>query len=211
MPKLFLITAANTDAGKTHITLLLLSALHQSGVRVGVVKAIETGVESIPLDGEKLHSQLIVCNSELSHLTIDDIVPIQMSLPAAPAVAKSGAISYEKIEQAIAKQSPYCDVLLIESAGGLFTPIDETTDVIDLATKFNATPIFIASDKLGMLSETTIHLNVFKERNLKVHWAVNLRGNMKDFDLINRPYLQTKYSKINFFQHDMPAFIQEIL
>ena len=48
------ISANNTNKGKTYSTILLLEHLAKKGYRVGAFKPIETGVEDIPLDGQKL-------------------------------------------------------------------------------------------------------------------------------------------------------------
>ena len=48
------ISANNTNQGKTYTTLKLIESFSKKGFKVGVMKPIETGVEKVPLDGEKL-------------------------------------------------------------------------------------------------------------------------------------------------------------
>jgi dethiobiotin synthetase len=211
MTKRFLITAANTDCGKTYITALLLQALASRGVKVGAIKPIETGVEETPADASLLHHLITSLNPNLSALELCQVVPITMRLPAAPAVAKTKAIDYAKIKEAIAYQEQFCDVILIESAGGILTPLDERYDVIDLVDLLQATPIFVATDKLGMMSETKVNLAYFKAHNIAYHWGINLKGKRENFDLINRGYLEHYFGKFTLFQDDIESFIDEIL
>jgi len=105
------ITATNTNVGKSYTTLKLIKTLSQKGYKVGVFKPIETGVEKYPLDGYKLFNEAKKYNQNLNKLSLDDIVPIQFKLPAAPIVA--GEVNFEKIDTAYKKIKNECDILLI--------------------------------------------------------------------------------------------------
>ena len=48
------ITATNTNVGKTYATLKLIEDLSARGLKVGVMKPIETGVEGTPADASIL-------------------------------------------------------------------------------------------------------------------------------------------------------------
>jgi dethiobiotin synthetase len=87
------ISANNTDAGKTYTVIKLIKAFSKKGYKVGVMKPIETGVKYIPEDGKKLFEEAVKYNKNLQKLSIDDIVPVQFSLPAAPIAA--GVVDYE--------------------------------------------------------------------------------------------------------------------
>jgi len=58
------------------------------GYKVGAFKPVETGVQSYPQDASILLKTSQKLNSDFKSLTIDDICPVQFSLPAAPYVAK---------------------------------------------------------------------------------------------------------------------------
>jgi len=97
--KRFLITASNTDSGKTFLTLKILTELAQRGLRVGAIKPIETGVDTLPVDGKKLYDLCRELNPGFHSITLDDVVPVRYSLPAAPYVSKNGnAIDYDAID-----------------------------------------------------------------------------------------------------------------
>jgi dethiobiotin synthetase len=130
------ISANNTNSGKTYSTLKLIKTLSNKGYKVGVMKPIETGVKDIPEDGKKLYEEALKYNKNLKNLTLNDIVPIQFSFPAAPIVA--GEVDFEKIKKAYNKIKPLCDILLIEGAGGILVPITENFKMIDFIKFFNA-------------------------------------------------------------------------
>ena len=91
------ITANNTECGKTYTTLKLIKALSNKGYKVGVFKPIETGVvDDKPLDGIKLLKA-----SKNKDISLDDVVPIRLELPASPIVA--GEVDFKKIDKAYQK------------------------------------------------------------------------------------------------------------
>ena len=145
------ISANNTNQGKTYASLLLLESFAKKGFKVGVFKPIETGVKDYPLDGKKLFEKAKKLNPKLQALTLDDIVPIQHSLPAAPFV--SGSVDFEKIKNSYKKIKPLCDILLIEGAGGILVPITDNFKMIDFVKFFSAKLLLIVGSKLGMIND----------------------------------------------------------
>ncbi len=115
------ISANNTNCGKTYATLKLIKKFSQMGYKVGVMKPIETGIDKYPVDGNTLFEEAKKHNPALSSLNLNDIVPIQFKLPAAPYVA--GTADLKKIQSAYKKIKPLCDILLIEGAGGIRVPV----------------------------------------------------------------------------------------
>ncbi|HHH19929.1 MAG TPA: dethiobiotin synthase, partial [Campylobacterales bacterium] len=138
MKRLF-VTATNTDVGKTYATLQLIDALSDRGIRVGVCKPIETGVNAIPLDATALLDRVQRCNDAFASLTPQDITAFTFSLPAAPYCADSDhTIQLSKIQEKIDELSSKCDFLIIEGAGGLMVPITSNYYMIDLANALEA-------------------------------------------------------------------------
>lgn len=211
MKRRFLITAANTGCGKTHTTLALLESLAKTGLRVGALKPIETGVEQIPEDGAKLLEACRRLNPGFKDMTIDDVVPVQMELPAAPFVAQTSPIDWRGVTEALERIEAVSDVVLIESAGGVMTPIEENFFVADMAGFFRAPVIFLATDSLGMISETLVNHALLRHRSIPFYWAVNRFGEMKAFDTINRPFLDTAFNKLFILPDDLEKFTALLL
>ncbi|MDQ7084781.1 MAG: dethiobiotin synthase [Sulfurovum sp.] len=63
--KTLFITATGTNIGKTYTTLKLIKALAAQGLRVGVFKPIETGVQTIAPDATLLLHACQVSQSTL--------------------------------------------------------------------------------------------------------------------------------------------------
>lgn len=201
MTKRIFVTATNTDVGKTYTTKLLLKEFASRGIRVGVIKPIETGVVENAPDGDTLLLTVKRLNSEFENIKVEDIVPITYELPAAPFVAsKNTPLDFAKLDKAIEKLEKLCDVLIIEGAGGLYVPIDEKTMMIDLIKHFKATALLVTHCSLGCINDTLLSKKALADRNIKHIVAFNCRQNDENFETVSAPYfLQTgqKVLKVN--------------
>jgi dethiobiotin synthetase len=198
------ISANNTNAGKTYSTLKLIKALSNKGYKVGVMKPIETGVKDIPEDGKKLYKEALKYNQNLKNLTLNDIVPIQFYLPAAPIVA--GEVDFEKIKKAYNKIKPLCDILLIEGAGGILVPITENFKMIDFIKFFNAKLFLVISSRLGMINEFLLNKFYLESNNIRFTWAINLFDN--SYFEISHPFMK-KFFPL-FIQKDLDKIIKKL-
>jgi dethiobiotin synthetase len=179
----------NTDSGKTYTTLKLLEIFAKQGLKVGAIKPIETGVTKIPEDGLKLYKKCKSLNDNFKEITLKDVVPITFKLPAAPFVAKqSKKINFDKIKKSLQKIEKVSDIVLIESAGGIMTPIEKNFFVLDFANMFNARVLFINHSKLGMLSALLTNLKFLKQKNIDFVWGINV-VNKKEFKKFNKKFL----------------------
>ena len=91
MKKILFVSATNTDVGKTYACGKLLEHYAKKGFKVGYFKPFETGVVDFPLDGTKMLNLVKTLNPSFN-VTINDVVPYQFKLPAAPYVAKENTI-----------------------------------------------------------------------------------------------------------------------
>ncbi len=184
------ITATNTDIGKTYITEKLLDYYSLFGFRVGVIKPIETGViDGVPLDGTKLFDKVKLLNSKMNLLSIDDVVPYQFELPAAPYVAKGDVqIDIENIKESIKKMEEYCDILLVEGAGGLMVPIEKNYFMADLIRELNFKTLLVAPSNLGSINDTLLSIEKLKSLDINFDWTVNLHRDADSFPEVTEPF-----------------------
>lgn len=198
MAKRIFVTATNTDIGKTYITKLLMKALSEKGYSVGVIKPIETGVkDGIYPDGDELLGLLKQLNPLAWSLDVEDIVPISYELPAAPVIASDfSAIDYGKIDRAIAQQEAFCDVLLIEGAGGLFVPLDMNFMMIDLIKALQAKTLLVTHCSLGCINDTLLSQRALEAVDLPHATVFNCKEGDESFSLVSEPYFKAKAIEI---------------
>ena len=198
--KTIFITATNTDVGKTFASETFLRYFAKNGLKVGYFKPCETGVEDYPLDGTKMLNLVKQLNPDFD-FTINDIVPYQFKLPAAPWVAKEDTnINIDFLEEKVKELKSKCDVLIIEGAGGLMVPIEDELFIIDLIDIFDCEETFlIAPSKLGCINDTLLSSAALKTRDINFSLFVNLHKDIDSFDKVSKPFLD-KFVKYKFLQ-----------
>jgi dethiobiotin synthetase len=154
----FFITGTDTGAGKTMLTVLLARYLREHGVRVAALKPICSGGRE---DARAL------CAALDGALTLDEINPWHFHTPVAPLLASRRERKRIKLSQVLthahAVQKRF-DVLLIEGAGGLLSPLGESFDSRDLIAALCATPMIVCPNRLGAVNQVLLTLEALPER-----------------------------------------------
>ncbi len=196
--KSIFITATNTDVGKTYACEKFLRYFAKAGLKVGYFKPCETGVIDFPLDGMKMLNLVKELNPSFK-ASIDEVVPYQFKLPAAPYVAKENItidINYLKEKKEFLQSM--CDVLIIEGAGGLMVPIEKDLFIIDLIKIFDSEAFLITPSKLGCINDTLLSINALKSKNIDFNFYINLYKDIESFEKVSKPFLIDYFGKLNF-------------
>ncbi len=208
MTKRIFITATNTNIGKTYATTLLLKEFASKGLRVGVFKPIETGVVTEPLDGKKLFDLAKELNPELENLDLDTIVPYQFELPAAPIVAKGKKnININFLEHKLQEIEKYCDIVLIEGAGGLMVPVEEHILMVDFIDVFKASVLLVCPSRLGSINDTLLSRHLLESKNIPYTWAINLYEDADTFETVTAPFYKNDFLTL---QDDIKAIANKL-
>jgi dethiobiotin synthetase len=150
MKQLFFITGTDTGVGKTVLTALLARFLRKRGVNAGALKPVCSGGRD---DARALHAAL---NGALS---LDEINPWHFHAPIAPLLAARRERKRVRLARVLAHvramQNRF-DVVLIEGAGGLLSPLGENFDSRDLLTALHATPIVVCPNRLGAVNQVLL-------------------------------------------------------
>ncbi len=194
------ISATNTDVGKTYACEKILKHYSNKGLKVGYFKPCETGVINTPLDGTKMLNLVKKLNPDFD-LDINEVVPYQFELPAAPYVAKKDSdIDIDFLKKQIIYLKSFCDVLVIEGAGGLMVPIKKDLFIIDLIKEFEAKAVLISPSKLGCINDTLLSIEALKNRNIDFDWYINLYQDKDSFNEVSRPFLEDYFKELKFLK-----------
>ncbi len=205
------VTATNTNVGKTYTSLKLLEYYARQGVSIGAYKPIETGVSAAPADATALLSLCQKHNPDFREVTIEDICPIQFSLPAAPYVAAGcKAFDLSPIFEKYVLLKQKCDLLLVEGAGGLMVPIHEKYFMIDLIRDLDAMPLLVTHDRLGCINDTLVNLHLLQKEGIDTGWCVNLRDEAH-FMQVTHPFYAQHFPAYFTLQHDLEALAQSLI
>lgn len=152
-----LVTGTDTGVGKTFVACALAMALRARGLRVAVLKPVETGVTDVPEDARRLQA------AAADPAPLDDVVPYRLRAPLAPAVAareEGVTIDLERIAALVIRRTAGADVLLIEGAGGLLVPLVGTTTYAELAVQLALPLLLVAPNRLGTINHCTLTARV---------------------------------------------------
>jgi dethiobiotin synthetase len=192
------ITATNTDVGKSYACEKFLKYYAKQGLKVGYFKPIETGVAPVPPDGNKLLNLVKELNKDFD-VTIDDVVPYQFKLPAAPYVAKETTkIDLDFIIEKRDYLLKFCDILVIEGAGGLMVPIEKDFFIIDLIKYLETKAILITPSKLGCINDTLLSMQALKNKNIDFDWYINLFLDKDSFEKVSLPFYKDVFDEVKF-------------
>lgn len=200
--KTIFITATNTNVGKTYASEKFLNFFTKQGLKVGYFKPIETGVENnSPLDGTKMLELTKKLNPSFEKISINDCVPYQFTLAAAPYVAKGNTyIDIEFLKEKKEYLQNFCDVLIIEGAGGLMVPIKKDFFIIDLIKGFQTKAFLITPSKLGSINDTLLSIEALKNKNIDFEFFINLYEDINSFEKVSKPFLEDYFGTLNFLQ-----------
>jgi dethiobiotin synthetase len=157
------ITSVGTGIGKTLVTAILCHQLTGMGRKVAALKPVVSGF----LQGDPASDPALILRSlgkEPTQQAIAAIAPWRFALPVSPHLAarrEGRASSLEEVAAFCCEQEPGAsDVLLIEGAGGVMTPIDHTQTNLDLIIRLGHPVILVTGSYLGAISHTLTALFV---------------------------------------------------
>ena len=160
-PGLF-ITGTDTAVGKTYIAAKIAATLHAAGHRVGVYKPVASGCRRT---GAELVSEDAVAlwNAAGRPGTLAQVCPQRFEAPLAPHLAARAAgaeVSAKLLRGGLEFWRECSDVIIVEGAGGLLSPLADTDYVADLAVAFGFPLIVVADNSLGTIHRTLATLVV---------------------------------------------------
>ena len=190
--KIIFVAGTDTDAGKTLVTGLLADYLNRHGYRVVTQKWVQTGDNtSNDID---IHLRLMGKEKKdfVHHLKL--MQPYGFKAACSPHLAarlSRKKISLTKIKKSTEKLAKDFDFVIIEGIGGLFTPLNEKTVLIDLVQTMRLPVLLVAANKLGVINHTLLSLEALKARKIHLIGTIfnNLSSKEKKYILNDNPQI----------------------
>jgi dethiobiotin synthetase len=150
------ITGTGTGVGKTYIVALIARALHAAGKRVGVYKPVASDCES--RDGVMVSPDAVALWEAAGRPgTIEQVCPQRFAAPLAPhlaARAEGRRVDPKLLREGINFWRKTSDIVLVEGAGGLMSPVSDDDYNADLAAEFGYPLVVVAANVLGTINVT---------------------------------------------------------
>ena len=166
----FFITGSDTDVGKTHVGRQIIAQLKSRLPSLKVRKPVESGCTRhaggyFPADGDALF------RSNDKREDLDTVTPYRFEAALAPdqAARREGkSITLQQLSEAVLKNVEAQDFLLVEGAGGFYSPIAEDGLNADLARRLGLDMIIVIEDRLGAINQALLTRQAVESAGLKV-------------------------------------------
>ncbi|MBF0634951.1 MAG: adenosylmethionine--8-amino-7-oxononanoate transaminase, partial [Nitrospinae bacterium] len=152
------ITGVDTGVGKTVIAGAVSATLRARGLRVGVMKPAQTGSPR-STDGELCGDALYLARMSGCESAPDVVNPYCLREPLSPyhsAMKEGIALDPDKIVEAYRALSANHDIVIVEGAGGIFTPFTRDMTMGGLARILNLPVIIATHPYLGHINHTSM-------------------------------------------------------
>jgi len=182
------ITGTDTGVGKTVVTAAILAWLRHQGLKTGVMKPLETGVDrecSSAANSDALF--LMECGDIEDDLS--EVCPIRLKPAASPyqaALIENRTIEPEKIVSAYRNLADKYDWMLVEGIGGVQVPITRDYRVVDLMRDLGLPAVVVTRYPLGTLNHTVLTLDALKQNGIPVKGIIFNRTRSGELDAIEQ-------------------------
>ncbi len=186
--EVYFVTGTGTDVGKTYCAARFVETCRSAGKRVGVYKPVASGCVRSD-DGQWIASDAVALwRAAGNPLTLDEVCPQRFAAPLAPpqaAFAEGGEVNETLLMTGVdvwigaaenfpPRERSTFDVLVVEGAGGLFSPISASLLNIEFALRLQdrlpqMSVVLIARNRLGVIHECIATVRAASAAGLNVH------------------------------------------
>ena len=201
------ITGTDTDVGKTVVAAGILRLLREQGIDAVPMKPVQTG--AVPVAGGELRAPDLQFCLDVAGLTpsageMSNMAPYCYEPACSPHLAGRMAGSYPRISRICAcanelhKQHGF---ILVEGAGGIMVPLDESSTMLDLAQALGYPVLLVSRLGLGAINHTLLSLRALRSAGLRILGVLfnsRVRGSESDrFIRDDNPEIIAHFGKID--------------
>jgi dethiobiotin synthetase len=162
------VTGTDTGVGKTQVAAALASLIRDHGIHVDPRKPVESGCRRI---GDRLLAEDALCLRDAARSdSPPELIcryPLEPALSPERAAILSGiTLGLDDLVAACTEGSLSADFLLVEGAGGFYSPLAPGVLNADLASALGLTVVLVTSDRLGTIGPTLLTAEAIERRGL---------------------------------------------
>jgi dethiobiotin synthetase len=189
LPPVLVVSGTGTEVGKTVVTAAIAALAAARGLRVAVVKPVQTGEP--PGSGGDLE----VVRRLSGVRDTRELARFPDPLSPEAAARQAGRPPFDLAAAAVHVKQIDADLVLVEGAGGLLVRYDPAgTTIADLAAMLGAPVLVVTQPGLGTLNHTALTVEALKTRRLALAgvvigaWPVRPglaeRANLSDLEVV---------------------------
>lgn len=161
------ITGTSTEVGKTFIAAEIARHLHRQNIKVIPRKPVESGCVKeddrlIPQDAARLKQAAAYAGD------LTEVCPFRFEAAISPLRAARLEHQFLTIQQLAdaCRRKTENGFLLVEGAGGFYSPLAENGLNADLATALQLPVLLVADDRLGVINQVLLNAEAIQQREL---------------------------------------------
>lgn len=173
MTQKFFITGSGTSVGKTLVTASLAYQLRISGKRVSALKPVISGYADVTAESDTA-LLLQSLGQAVNPVTVEAVSPWRFKAELAPnmAATKEGrGIEFLDV-MAFCNMPRTSEITLIESAGGVMSPLTNTHTMLDWVEALECPAVVVVGTYLGAISHALTSCEVLRARGVVVQAVV---------------------------------------
>ncbi|MBS0333035.1 MAG: dethiobiotin synthase [Proteobacteria bacterium] len=163
------VAGSHTDVGKTHVACALLRAARGRGLRAEALKPVASGFDPEAWADSDPGRLLAALGEAPTAEALDRMTPWRFAAPLAPPSAaklEGRSLPLGPLVDLCAERlaATGADLFLIESAGGLMSPLADGATCLDLLDALDMPTLLVGGSYLGAISHTLTAAEVLRAR-----------------------------------------------
>ncbi|ELY6224042.1 ATP-dependent dethiobiotin synthetase BioD [Cronobacter muytjensii] len=176
MTERWFITGTDTEVGKTVASCALLEAAKAVGRRAAGYKPVASGSEMTP-EGLRNSDALSLQRHSSVALCYEQVNPLTFGEPTSPHIAsreEGQPIDFAVMSAGLHALEQQADWVLVEGAGGWFTPLTDDATFADWAQQERLPVILVVGVKLGCINHALLTAQAVQAAGLRLAgWVAN--------------------------------------
>ena len=166
------ITGTDTDVGKTYVGAVIAKTLVKNNIQVVPRKPVESGCK---LENGILipHDALMLQQASQTSQSLETICPYRFAEAISPERAarlNNKTLTIEQLADACLKDVDINnDFLLVEGAGGFYSPLCSDGLNADLVVHLNLPIILVVENRVGCINQALLSIDAIKKRNAIIY------------------------------------------
>ncbi|WLI78385.1 dethiobiotin synthase [Kosakonia sp. H02] len=176
MTERYFVTGTDTEVGKTVASCALLQAANLRGLRSAGYKPVASGSE-MTVDGLRNSDALALQQHSSLPLVYKTVNPYTFAEPTSPHIVSADVgepIEAEVMSAGLRHLETQAEWLLVEGAGGWFTPLSDTLTFADWVKEEQLPVILVVGVKLGCINHAMLTAQAVRQAGLRLAgWIAN--------------------------------------
>ncbi|WP_416776162.1 dethiobiotin synthase [Xenorhabdus budapestensis] len=176
MTNKYFLTGTDTEVGKTVVSCALLQAANKKGYQTTGYKPVASGSE-VTSEGLRNGDALALQYNSSVSLSYQEVNPLVFVEPTSPHIVSAELnqpIEFTVMSQGLEKLAAKANWVLVEGAGGWYTPLSENTTFADWVVQEKLPVILTVGIKLGCINHAVLTAKVIRDAGLElVGWIAN--------------------------------------